>query len=90
MLVNKSATDHVVNVTIKNYAAGNNFYYYTLTGGNDGDFSRKVLVNGNGPLGVSGGPANYDTLPAYAGSVQGGISVDVPPHGVVFLVADKK
>ena len=90
VLVNKSTTDHVVSVSIKNYAAGSNFYYYTLTGGSDGDFSRKVLVNGNGPSGVSGGPANYDTVPVNMGSVQNGITVDVPPHGVVFLVADKK
>jgi len=90
VLVNKSATDHIVSVNIKNYAAGTNFYYYTLTGGSDGDFSRKVLVNGSGPFGVSGGPVNYDTLPANMGSVQSGITVDVPPRGVVFLVADKK
>lgn len=90
VLVNKSTTDHVVSVNIKNYAAGSNFYYYTLTGGSDGEFSRKVLVNGNGPLGVSGGPVNYDTLPANMSSAQGGITVDVPPHGVVFLVSDKK
>jgi len=48
------------------------------------------LVNGQGPSGVSGGPANYDTLPVNTGQVQSGITVDVPPHGVVFLVADKK
>jgi hypothetical protein len=90
VLVNKSTTDHVVSVSIKNYVAGSSFYYYTLTGGSDGTFSRKVLVNGSGPSGVSGGPVNYDTLPANMGSVQSGIAVDVPPHGVVFLVADKK
>ncbi|OCX54410.1 alpha-L-arabinofuranosidase [Mucilaginibacter sp. PPCGB 2223] len=90
VLVNKSSTDHIVSVNIKNYAAGSNFYYYTLTGGSDGTFSRKVLVNGSGPSGVSGGPANYDTLPVNMGSVQSGIVVDVPPRGVVFLVADRR
>ncbi|WP_448697490.1 alpha-L-arabinofuranosidase [Mucilaginibacter sp. AW1-3] len=90
VLINKSTTDHIVSVSIKNYAPGSNYYYYTLTGGSDGAFSRKVLVNGNGPAGVSGGPVNYDTLPANAGSVQNGITVDVPPRSVVFLVADKK
>lgn len=90
VLVNKGSADHVVSVTIKNYAAGANFYYYTLSGGGDGDFSRKVLVNGIGPAGVSGGPSNYATLPASMGSVQNGITVDVPPRSVVFLVCDKK
>lgn len=89
VLVNKGTTDQVVSVNIKNYLPGTNYYYYSLSGG-DGDFSRKVLVNGKGPAGVSGGPVNYDTLPAYVGPVSGGINVDVPPRSVVFLVCDKK
>ena len=90
VLVNKGTADQIVNVSIKNYVPGNNFYYYTLTGGSDGDFSRKVLVNGSGPTGVSGGPSNYDTLPIYMGSIAAGIKVDLPPRSVVFLVTDKK
>ena len=42
---------------IKNAESGNRFYWYTLTGGNDnGEFSRKVFVNGKGPEIDSGGP----------------------------------
>jgi hypothetical protein len=90
VLVNTGTTDQVASINIKNYLAGTGYYYYTLSGGAGGDFSRMVLVNGTPPAGVSGGPANYSTLPANKGAIQNGITVDVPPRSVVFLVADKK
>lgn len=90
VLVNTGTTDQVASINIKNYLAGSNYYYYTLSGGAGGDFSRIVLVNGIGPAGVSGGPANYSTLSANKGAIQSVITVDVPPRSVVFLVADKK
>jgi hypothetical protein len=90
VLVNTGTTDQVVNVNIKNYLSGINYYYYTLSGGTGGDFSRIVTVNGSGPTGVSGGPATYNTLQPNAGTIQSGIKVDVPPRSVVFLVCDKK
>jgi hypothetical protein len=92
VLVNKSATDHVVTVSFKNYLAGSKYYYYTLNGGTDNaPFSREVLVNGSGPSNnVAGGPGNYTTLNAFTADISGGITVIVPKYGVVFLVADKK
>ena len=90
VLVNKGTSDQVVNVKIKNYLAGSNFYYYALSGGAGGDFSRIVTVNGTGPTGVAGGPANYDSVLPYAGSVQNDITVHVPARSAVFLVCDKK
>ncbi|MDF2432129.1 MAG: hypothetical protein JWP44_1760, partial [Mucilaginibacter sp.] len=72
-------------------ASGNNYYYYTLNGGADNaPFSRKVYVNGVGPSGVSGGPANYASIAANSASTTGGITLTVPAYGAVFLVADKK
>jgi hypothetical protein len=91
VLVNKSTTDQVVNINFKNYYTGSNYYYYALKGGTDnGEFSGKVLVNGNGPTGDFGGPANYKTLSASVTGTSGGIKVSVPARGVVFLVTDKK
>ena len=90
VLVNKGTSDQVVNVKIKNYLAGSNFYYYAFSGGAGGDFSRIVTVNGTGPTGVAGGPANYDSVLPYAGSVQNDITVHVPARSAVFLVCDKK
>ncbi|WP_143014121.1 alpha-L-arabinofuranosidase [Mucilaginibacter pineti] len=91
ILVNKGSNDHLVNVSFKNFAAGNNYYYYTLNGGTDNaPFSRKLYVNGIGPSGDMGGPATYTSIPANSSAIKGGIVVTVPARGVVFLVANKK
>jgi hypothetical protein len=91
VLVNKSTADQIVNINFKNYYTGTNYYYYTLKGGTDnGEFSGKVLVNGNGPTGDFGGPANYKSISASISATSGGIKVSVPARGVVFLVVDKK
>ncbi|WP_295792594.1 alpha-L-arabinofuranosidase [Mucilaginibacter sp.] len=92
VLVNQSDGDHVVTVKIKNFAAGDKYYYYTLKGGGDNaPFSHQVLINGIGPAnGKSGGSDSYASIPANTASISGGITVTVPKYGAVFLVADKK
>jgi hypothetical protein len=90
-LVNTSTTAVDVQTTFKNFNAGNRFYWYAMTGGTDnGEFSRKVLVNGTGPSGVAGGPDNYATLKPYAASAANGIKITLPARGVVCMVIDKK
>ncbi|WP_090466404.1 alpha-L-arabinofuranosidase [Mucilaginibacter sp. OK268] len=91
VIVNKGVSTQTVNVNIKNFAVGNRFYYYTFTGGSDnGEFSRKVYVNGNGPDGAAGGPSNYSKLAANSSTLQNGIKISAPPRSVVFIVADGK
>lgn len=91
ILVNKGSGDHVVVVNFKNYAAGSNYYYYTLNGGTDNPpFSHMVYVNGVGPATASGGPAGFKTIKARSASISGGIAVTVPANGAVYLVADAK
>jgi hypothetical protein len=90
-LVNKSATEKVVEVKVQNFRKGNRFYWYTLTGaGDNGEFSRKVIVNGKTSAFVAGGPANYTSLPAYSASTANGIRVALPPRSVVCMVIDKQ
>lgn len=90
-LINTSASARLIEIKVQNFRPGNRFYWYTLTGGNDnGEFSRKVFVNGNGPGYISGGPSNYATLPAYSSSATNGIRVAVPARGAVFMAIDKK
>jgi hypothetical protein len=90
-LVNTSTTAANVQTSFKNFNAGNRFYWYTLTGGTDnGEFSRKVVVNGAGASGVAGGPDNYAALKPYAAETANGIKISVPARGVVFMVIDKK
>ncbi len=90
-LINKGSDTKAVGITFRNFKKGNNFYWYTLTGGGDnGEFSRKTLVNGNGPSVASGGPANYKTLSPYGASTSAGVTVYVPANAAVFVVVDKK
>lgn len=90
-LVNTSSSAQIAEIKMKNFYSGNRFYWYTLEGSNDnGEFSRKVLVNGNGPAGDAGGPATYATLKARSAITTGGIKVTIPALGAVMLVVDKK
>ena len=90
ILVNTGSSDHVVTVAFNNFSIGANYYFYRLNGGTDNSpFSRQVFVNSTGPSnGISGGPGNFASLPAYTGSVSGGITLTVPAYGAVFLVVD--
>jgi aspartate 1-decarboxylase len=90
-LVNKSDVEQQVEVKVQNFNVGTRFYWYTLVGGNDnGEFSRKVFVNGKGPSGAAGGPVDYPTLKAYSASAQNGIRVTLPARSVVNMMIDKK
>lgn len=91
VLVNKGTATQVVSVSFSNFNAGSRYYYYLLTGDSDnGDFSAKVLINGNGPEGATGGPSAYRTLLARSATTQGGIKVSLPPRSVAFIAIDKK
>ncbi len=91
VLVNKGTSTLITTVNLSNFNAGSRYYYYVLTGGNDnGSFSRKEYINGNGPAGISGGPANYTAIQANAAAVSGGIKVNLPPLSVVYLVVEGK
>jgi hypothetical protein len=89
ILVNTSSTDHAVTVIINNFLLGSKYYYYTLKGGPEAVFSRKVVINGNVTSAASGGPDNFLTIPANSANIAGGITVTIPAYGVVYLVADK-
>ena len=90
-LVNKGTDSKTIEVTFKNFKKGNNFYWYMLTGGGDnGEFSRKTIVNGSGPNVASGGPANYKTVNPFAASTVNGVKVVVPGRSAIFLVVEKK
>lgn len=91
VVVNKGTATQVVNITMQNFAAGSRYYYYTLNGGTDnGEFSRKVYINNNGPDGAAGGPSNFLTLGALSSAITGGIKVSAPPRSAIFIVAEGK
>ena len=90
-LVNKSTDQKDVEITFKNFKKGNNFYWYSLNGGGDnGEFSRKTIVNNTAPSIASGGPLNYKTIAPYSASAGESVRVTVTGRSSVFLVVDKK
>jgi hypothetical protein len=91
ILVNKANAQQAVSVTLKNATAGARYYFYTLTGGTDnGEFSRKVFVNGVGTTQASGGPsANYNSIKPYSVTTQNGIKLTLPARSIVYMVIDK-
>lgn len=90
ILVNKGTAANNVEVTLKNSLPGKRFYWYMLTGGTDnGEFSAKVSINGEGPAGASGGPADYSTSKANSASTQNGIKIALPARSVAYIIIDK-
>ncbi len=76
IIANTGVNQRIVRVNIDSASVGSRYYTYTLTGGTDVPsdplmpFSRKVIVNGEGPAGVAGGPLNYKTLNAKSGLIE--------------------
>lgn len=90
-LVNTSSTAQNVLLKFNNFNPGSRFYWYSLEGGNDnGEFSRKVTVNGSGTALEAGGPAGYSSIKARSAATANGIRVTVPARGAVFVVVNKK
>ena len=91
VIVNRSKTDHVVNVNPKNIGVGSRYYVYSLNGGTDnGDFSQNVYINGLGPTGTQWGPREKLTkIPAYAFSIIDSIKVQSPALSVQFMMIEK-
>ncbi len=91
-LINPSGQAQNVEIKTTNFNAGERFYWYSLKGDTDnGDFSRKVIVNGSGPKGnLVGGPSDYATLKAKSALSKNGIKITVPAWGSVYLVVEKK
>ncbi|TDW97581.1 alpha-L-arabinofuranosidase [Dinghuibacter silviterrae] len=88
VLVNTSTTPRRLTIP---YGRGYGYYgyYYSLTGGDDnGEFSPRVFVNGQGPAGASGGPADITHVPArrlnYWPSSR--FVLEAPPRSVQFVV----
>ncbi len=85
-ILNKSDAATTVKVETKYWKPTSDVYWYVLNGGTDnGEFSRKVFINGNGPDGVTHGPANYSSLPAYSAPTGNGILIEIPKRGAVML-----
>lgn len=89
VVINKGKSEQTVDITLRNFGYGQNYYTYTLTGGTDnGEFSRKVYVNGKGPTLASGGPTGIGTIAARATPVGGGIKIAAPARSVTYVLVE--
>lgn len=89
VVVNKGTTTQVTSLALKNFKKGSHFYYYVLTGGTDnGDFSRKVHVNGKTTTLAGGGPADYELLKPYGRVTGENILFELPGRSVVYLLVE--
>ncbi|CAD0003967.1 hypothetical protein [Flavobacterium chungangense] len=89
--VNKATTAINIKVQLNNFITGKRMYWYTLVGDTDnGEFSRKVIINGTGPTLVAGGPANYATLKPFSAETTKGTNITLPARSSVFVVIEKK
>ena len=63
-----------------------------MHGGSDnGDFSRKVYINGIGPEGLAGGPETYNEIPAFSTIISNDtIKIGLPGYSVAYVVVEGK
>jgi hypothetical protein len=90
VIVNKGTTEQTIGVDLQNSGYGERFYLHTLTGGTDnGEFSLKVYVNGQGPALSSGGPADVETISARSAAIGSGIKFTAPPRSVNYVLIER-
>jgi hypothetical protein len=89
-VMNISDKPVTIEVTAKNFNFGKRCYYYQLEGSNDnGEFSRKVIVNGEAPALEAGGPLHYAQIKAHSHQLSGKLKVNVPARGAILMVIEK-
>jgi hypothetical protein len=87
VLVNTGHNEQIVRVDVKNFGYGDRFFYHTLVGGTDnGEFSRKVVINGETTSLASGGPSDPDAVLPRASDIAGGIKVVAPARSVLYIL----
>ena len=88
-LVNTSRTEKCIRLNIKNFRFGSRYYTYTLAGTAGEEFSKKVYVNGSGPVLDAGGPSDYETLKAVSSLIGDEIVIRIPALAVTYVLVEK-
>jgi hypothetical protein len=89
VVVNKGTAEQTIAINISNFGFGDRYYWHSLTGGTDnGEFSLKVNVNGQASLNSSGGPANVESVKAFAASTAGGLKITAPAKSVHYILVE--
>ncbi|MBN2710137.1 MAG: T9SS type A sorting domain-containing protein [Calditrichaceae bacterium] len=89
VIVNKSNLEQIIDIDIQHYELGERYYWFTLTGGDDnGNFSRKVYINGIGTEGIAGGPEDYNSINAYSCLLENGLKIYAPPYSAIYMLVE--
>ncbi|RPH73247.1 T9SS C-terminal target domain-containing protein, partial [bacterium] len=90
VVINKGTSEQIVKLNPEHNGLGENFYLYSLTGGDDnGDFSLNVFVNGNGPDFANWGPVeDLETIPAQAYSTRDEVKFTSPARSVQYILLE--
>ena len=92
VVINKSPKPKTVRLNLKNFKAGDRYYMYRLTGGDDNaPFSQRVYVNGVAPDNKTGGPINELTnIKALSSVVENNsLIVNAPGYSVQYILIGK-
>lgn len=89
-VVNTKSKSRIVEFDFMNFTPGSRYYWYTLEGGEDTLFSRQVIINGNKPDRIAGGPPGYKDIPAFSNKTDQGIQITAPGHSVSFLLIEPR
>ncbi|HNW51074.1 MAG TPA: T9SS type A sorting domain-containing protein [Prolixibacteraceae bacterium] len=90
IIVNRGTTTKEVSINSTKVGFGNQYYVYSLTGGEDSTvFSQYVSVNGVSASGTEWGPREeLESIPAKAYPVDGNIFIKCPALSVQFVMVD--
>jgi len=89
IVVNKGTTEQVVKLNLKGRGVGDNFYIYSLTGGDDNSpFSQNVYINDEGPTPPAWGPEDFKEIPAWGYSIVDEIKFTSPGRSVQFVLIE--
>lgn len=89
VVINTTTEAVTAAIDVDGFGYGTRYYYHLLTGGTDnGEFSLKVFVNGEGGTYPAGGPADPDKIKPLATAISGGIRVHLPPHSVQYVLIE--
>lgn len=87
-VVNTSRLTRTVRLNVANFRFGDRYYIFNLTGSPGEDFSRKVFVNGIGPVLPAGGPSDYENIKANSSLIEDEIVFQVLPLSATFVLVE--
>jgi len=92
ILLNSSATDHIVEISLADFEAGDKFYFYEILQGNTGLWQEKIFVNGLSNTQYSkGGPAgDPGEIPARTADIGDGIKIRAKALSANYIMIEEK